>query len=369
MRPTYAKIDTAKLRTNLRKIKAVLPEQCTVTAVVKANAYGHGSVVVGRIAAEEGYNALAVAFPEEATPLRDCGIMTPIYLLGLSLPETFDLIIENDCIPAVSSTTDFQALEECASRHSAMMSCCIAVDTGMHRIGIAPEEAMKMVARIESYAHLRVNGFFSHLANADAVDLTHARRQTERFCTMMKEIRSQRNVNYRFSLANSAALLVLPNAFFTDVRPGIIQYGIMPSPNVPNILGLQPVLSLHSTVVQTQRLATGESVGYGSSYAVTRPVTLATLPVGYADGYPRSLSNCGEVLIHGYRCPVVGRVCMDQTIVALPENVDATPGDEVVLIGTQDKETITAYELAALAGTIPYEILSGISARVPRIYV
>ncbi|MGI6075826.1 MAG: alanine racemase [Pyramidobacter sp.] len=369
MRPTYVKIDMSRLRENLRKIRADLPEGVTATAVVKANAYGHGSVEVSRVAVEEGYDALAVALPEEALTLRKAGIDVPIYILGLTLPPSFDEVVESRCIPAVEDSTDLAGLEACAEKSGRRVECCIAVDTGMHRIGIVPEDALDMMDRIEAFPHLRVNGFFSHMANADAADQSHAKGQIEGFAQMAKRVKAQRGAHYRFSIANSAGLLAIPESIFTDVRPGIIMYGLMPSECVPNRLDLEPVLSFHSHVVHVQHLRRGESVGYGSAFTAESPCTVATLPVGYADGYPRCLSNRSSVLIAGKRCPVVGHICMDQLMVRLPDGLSAVPGDEAVLIGRQGGECIAAEELARLAGTIAYEIVSDVAARVPRQYV
>lgn len=369
MRPTHIEIDTAIIRENLRRIKDSLPEWSTSTAVIKANGYGHGSVMVGRIAVEEGYESLAVAFPEEALPLRAAGIMVPIYLLGITLPQSFDLIVEGNSRPAICESTDLAALEACAARHDTIIECCIAVDTGMHRIGIHPDHALDFMQKVEAYPHLRVDGFFSHMASADAADKTSAHQQTAMFRNMVEMIRAHRSEPFRFSLANSAGLLAVKDSLFTDARPGIIQYGIMPSLDVPNRLGLRPALSLYSKVVHVQHLKAGERIGYGGTYTTDRLTTVATIPVGYADGYPRSLSNRGSVLIHGRRCPIVGRVCMDQLMVAMPEGVPVHPGDEVVLIGTQGDESITVLEIATLVGTIPYEVFCDFSERVPRIYI
>ena len=369
MRPTYVKINMSRLRENLRKIRADLPENVTVTAVVKANAYGHGSVEVSRAAVEEGCDALAVALPEEALVLRKAGIAVPIYILGLTLPSSFDEVVESRCIPAVEDSTDLARLEECAKKRRRTVECCIAVDTGMHRIGIAPENALDMAARIETFPHLKVNGFFSHMANADAADRSDAEGQIGRFARMVRRVEAQRGTQNRFSLANSAGLLSIPESIFTDVRPGIIMYGLMPSDCVDNRLGLEPVLSFYSQVVHVQCLRRGESVGYGSAFTAESPCVVATLPVGYADGYPRCLSNRSSVLIGGKRCPVVGHICMDQLMVRVPDGVSVAPGDEAVLLGRQGAEEITADELARLAGTISYEIVSDVAARVPRQYV
>ena len=369
MRPTYLEIDTQLIRENLRKIKDALPEWSTSTAVIKANGYGHGSVIMGRIAVEEGYESLAVAIPEEAQPLRNAGIMVPIYLLGLTRPQSFELIADTNTIPAVDDSTDFDGLNECAKRHGMTIPVCIAVDTGMHRIGIQPKDAWAFIEEIEAYSNLKVDGFFSHMANADAADQSHAHDQAASFGAMVEAVKAFRpDQDYRFSFANSAGLLAIKDSLYTDARPGIIQYGIMPSMDVPNRLGLKPVLSLHSEVVHVQHLEKGQGIGYGSTYVTTGPTTVATIPMGYADGYPRSLSNRGAVLIKGVRCPVVGRVCMDQFMVMVPQDVEVAVGDPVVLLGQQGHESITALEIAALANTIPYEIFCGFSERVPRVY-
>lgn len=368
MRPTHVEIDTAILRENLRRIKQSLPPGKTSTAVVKANAYGHGSVETARIALEEGYEALAVAFPEEVIPLREASITVPVYLLGITRPQSFELIMKVDARPAVAHSTDFAALNEWAVKFGKVVYCAVAVDTGMHRIGIAPEEVLSFIDMVDSYSHLKVEGIFSHMANADGADQTHAKAQVAAFRKIVEEVRLAKGDGYRFSLANSAGLMALKESLFTDARPGIIQYGIMPSLDVPNTLGLRPVLSFHSEVVHVQHLEPGEYVGYGSTYVTKRPTTIATIPVGYADGFPRSLSNRGSVLIHGRRCPVAGRVCMDQIMVEVPEGMHVEPGDKVVLIGKQGHESITALEIATLTGTIPYEIFCGIAERVPRLY-
>lgn len=315
---------------------------------------------MGRIAVEEGYESLAVAIPEESVPLRNAGIMVPIYLLGLTRPQSFELVADTNSIPAVCESTDLEALNKVADNHDMIIRVAVAVDTGMHRIGIKPEDAVEFIKRVESYPNLAVDGFFSHMSNADAADQSHAHGQAQKFHTMVDEIRAFRpDADYRFSLANSAGLLSVKDSLFTDARPGIIQYGIMPSLDVPNRLGLKPVLSFHSEVVHVQHLEAGEG----------EPMTIATIPVGYADGYPRSLSNRGTVLIQGTRCPVVGRICMDQFMVAIPDTITVKPGDKVVLLGSQGHESISALEIAALASTIPYEIFCGFSDRVPRQYI
>ena len=239
----------------------------------------------------------------------------------------------------------------------------------MHRIGSKPQDVLAFLERVESYEYLRVDGFFSHLANGDAADQSHANFQVEQFRQVVETIRAHRDEAYRFSLANSAGLLAVADSLFNDARPGIIQYGIMPSMDVPNRLGLKPALSLYSKVVHVQHLQKGASIGYGSTYTTTGEETIATIPVGYADGYPRALSNKGSVLIHGTRCPIVGRICMDQFMVKVPNHIQVSPGDSVVLLGKQGQESITALELAYLVGTIPYEIFCNFSERVPRHYI
>lgn len=368
MRPTRIEIDTQQARKNFRYIRDSLNAGTTTTAVVKANAYGHGSVTFARIANEEGYESLAVAMPEEAVPIRAAGITLPIYILGLTLPQSFPLIADTNVIPAICDSTDLAALDEVARVHGKIISCMVAVDTGMHRIGVVPEKALEFLEYTESFKHLKVIGFYSHMANADNEDKSNAYGQIELFKRMKQEITAVRGENFIFSMNNSAGSLEFPEGQFHSVRPGIILYGVSPFKHPLENTGIRPVLSLKSSVIHIQHLKAGDSVGYGSRYTCDAETTIATIPIGYGDGYPRLLSNKGVVLINGIRCPIAGTICMDQIMVRVPDNVNVQIGDEVVLIGKQGKDQIYIEELASLADTIPYEIFCCFTDRVPRVY-
>lgn len=318
MRLTHVEIDTTQLRKNLQAIKASLPAGVEASAVVKANAYGHGSIEVAKIAVEEGYESLAVAIPEEAELLRKAGITVPIYILGLTRPEDFDLLAKAQVSPTVCYSTDFDALQASAERWNTVINCAVAVDTGMHRIGIRPEEALPFLEMMDKYPRLRVVMFSTHMANADSAIQAYTLKQLKAFRTMVETIKAARSEEYIFSAANSAGVMAWPDSHFSSTRPGIIIYGLMPSADVENTLGLKPMLSFYSVVTHVQRLAAGDKVGYGCTYTCTKPTTVATVAAGYADGYERALSNRGEVLIRGSRCSVIGRVCMDQIMVAVP---------------------------------------------------
>ncbi len=368
MRPTRIEIDTEQARKNFRYIRDSLNAGTRTTAVVKANAYGHGVVTFSRIAKEEGYESLAVAMPEEAVPIRQAGITLPIYILGLTLPQSFILIADTDCIPAICDSTDLEALNAVAKMYNKTISCMVAVDTGMHRIGILPKQALAFLEKMDKYDHLAVEGFFSHMHSADAEDKTSAYKQIDCFKSMMEEISTHRKEAYSYSMNNSAGALSIPESQFNVVRPGIILYGVSPFRRPLEQEEIKPVLSLKSEVIHIQHLKAGEAVSYGHTYICREDETIATIPIGYGDGYPRLLSNKGVVLIGGERCPIVGRVCMDQIMVKVPKHIPLALGDEVVLIGKQGDKQIYIEELAEIAGTIPYEIFCCFTDRVPRVY-
>lgn len=368
MRPTRIEIDMEQARKNFKYIREHLNAGTETTAVVKANAYGHGAVPFARIAVEEGYESLAVAIPEEAVPLRNAGITLPIYLLGLTAPQSFNLIADMDCIPAICKSTDLDALDAIGRVHSKVIKCMVAVDTGMHRIGIRPHEALEFLEEVDGYPNLSIVGFFTHMACADHEDKTSAYAQIAKFKAMMAEIKANRKEDYFYSMNNSAGSLSIPESQFSSVRPGIILYGVSPFERPLEDERIRPVLTLKSTIIHVQTVEKGGKVGYGGTYTAQEDTTIATVPIGYADGYPRMLSNRGVVLIQGVRCKIAGNVCMDQLMVEIPKGMKVETGEEVVLIGKQKDEQIYIEELAQLANTIPYEVFTTFTERVPRIY-
>lgn len=368
MRPTRIEIDMQQARKNFKYIREHLNAGTETTAVIKANAYGHGAVPFARIAVEEGYESLAVAIPEEAVPLRNAGITLPIYLLGLTAPQSFGLIADTDSIPAICNSTDLEGLNAIGRVHSKVIKCMVAVDTGMHRIGIRPQEALSFLEKVDDYPNLQVVGFFTHMACADHEDKTSAYNQIAKFKAMMTEVKANRTEKYFYSMNNSAGSLSIPESQFSSVRPGIILYGVSPFAVPLEDERIRPVLTLKSAVVHVQEIEPGEKVGYGGTYTAKETTKIATIPIGYADGYPRMLSNRGVVLIKGVRCKIAGNVCMDQLMVEIPKDMQVEAGEEVVLIGKQGDEQIYIEELAQLANTIPYEVFTTFTERVPRIY-
>lgn len=356
-------IDRKALRHNLRTIRAHLPKEVATLAVVKANAYGHGAVQTLQIALEEGYTAAAVARAEEGAELREAGFTCPIYVLGLPLAEDMPLGVSQNLIFPVDDTVDLAALDAVAALTKKTVDVMIAVDTGMNRIGVHPADVPALLETLAKYPHIHLRGTFTHMATADHKEKDAALAQLARFDEAISHMPVTED--FVISAANSAGVIDLPQSWHNLARPGIILYGPQPSDVMTNTLDLQYVMSLVSHVTHTQILHKGEAIGYGGTYVAEKDMKTATVPIGYADGYPRNLSNKGEVLINGKRCPIVGRVCMDQLMVACDE--DVVPGDEIVLLGKQGNEEITIDELSAKAGTIPHEILCALK-RVPKVW-
>jgi len=368
LRPTQAIIDLSAIRHNVRQIRDSLPAATRMIAVVKANAYGHGVIPVSRAALSAGADSLAVAIPEEGIELRSSGIHVPILILGATLPDQASLYIDHNLTATVATTEGLRALQTAALKKKSRVSVMIKLDTGMGRIGIQPDIVVSFVREALAMDGIETAGLFTHFAAADESDCSYTVAQIEqlnRAAASLKEAGFSLPV---LSAANSAATDSFPDAHFDAVRPGIILYGLPPDPAMLLHLDLKPALSLVTRIVFIKHVPAGTSVNYGCTYHTEAPTWLATLPIGYADGYSRHLSNKASVLVHGIRRRVVGRICMDQTVIDLGPDGDASVGDEAVLCGRQGQEEITLTELAVLAGTINYELACGISPRVPRVY-
>ncbi len=372
MRTTYLKIYLDALRHNLRAIAGLMPPKTETVAIVKANAYGYGAVQVAKMAVEEGYEAVAVAVTGEAKELREAGITCPIYLLGLLMPEEFEEAFDTDSIIPICESTDLELLDKTAARLGKTANVMIAVDSGMNRIGVKAANGPEFLKSLEEYDHICVHGFFTHYACADGESHEHVKRQMRLFDDMAARIPNPEK--YIFTAANSSTTLYFPESYYNAVRPGQIIYGYMPEGHpeteaqAAKLPHFESALGLFSRVVHVHRVKAGDTVGYGATYKCREDMWIGTVPVGYADGYPRCLSNRGEVLIGGRRYKIAGRVCMDQIMIELGTETDVKVGDEVVLIGRQGGEEITVAEIAGLAGTIPNEISCLFSRRIPRIY-
>jgi alanine racemase len=365
LRPTYAVVRLGHLRDNLAAVKAHVGG-AQVMAVLKANAYGHGLASVARALAPLA-DAFGVALVEEGIALRRLGLENPILVFGGTWTRQIPLFLEHRLTLTVPSLARLRDVEEAAAARGGRARIHLKVDTGMERIGVHYYSAEGLLEAAAGSPHVDVEGIYSHFANADAEDLADARRQLERFSEVLRFYeRRSLPVPVRH-VANSAAILRLPESHLDLVRPGILLYGVYPFAGAPRTVEVRPALSWHSRVVFFKVVRAGSPVSYGSTWSSDHPVRMVTVPVGYGDGYFRSLSGRAEVILRGRRYAQVGRVCMDQIMVNIEDGTGYN-GDEVVLIGERDGNRLTVEEIAEWAGTIPYEVLTAISERVPRVY-
>ena len=369
MRPTRAIIDLNAIRHNVRRIRSTLAPVTSFIAVVKANAYGHGVIPVSRALLGAGADALGVAIPEEGAELRSAGFRIPILVLGLLLPDQVATAIDHGLTVTVSSKESLEACNTTALAKKTRLRVMVKIDTGMGRIGILPSEAGTCLHQAHSLAGGEVAGLFTHFAAADESDKSFTLRQLTSLEAVIRTLSCRKIDPPLISAANSAATLVLPDAHFNAVRPGIILYGLPPAPDMSLPVDLLPAMSLKTRIVHIKQVPADTTVSYGFMHRTIRKTWLATLPVGYADGYSRHLSDLAPVLVRGLRRRVAGRICMDQTVIDLGSDCNAEVGDEAVLFGRQGAAEITLTELAGLAGTINYELACGISPRVPRFYL
>jgi len=380
---TWAEIDLDAYAHNIRELKRITRPQARLMAVVKANGYGHGAIEVARTALQNGAELLGVARLHEAVELRKAGLAAPILIFGYSPPESAPTIIDNELIQTVYSPATAQALSEQAARRGGKIEVHIKIDSGMGRLGLllddpadkpspgsAAARSISDVKAISRLANLEVDGVFTHFATADSADKSYASVQLERFMDFLGRLESDGLRPPLRHAANSAALIDLPDSHLDLVRPGIATYGLNPCEEVHQArVELRPVMTLKSRIIHLKQVPAGFHISYGITYRTDKPTTIATVPVGYADGYNRLLSSCGHMLVHGQRVPVVGRVCMDLTMLDVGTLKDVKMEDEVVAFGQRDNQGVTADELAATLNTINYEIVTSITARVPRIYL
>ncbi|MGQ9780252.1 MAG: alanine racemase [Bacillota bacterium] len=366
IRPVWAEVDLDAIRHNVGEVRRLVGQRTKIMAVVKADGYGHGAVPVARAALAAGAEWLGVSLPEEGIALRRAGIGAPILVLGPLQPEQVEPVIRYGLTPTVCHRAAAEALAAAAAGRK--VGVHVKVDTGMGRIGLAPGEVLSFVRWLRTLPGIELGGVFSHLARADERDKTHALGQLRLFTEVCAALRAAGIDPGLCHLANSAAVIDLPHAHLDMVRTGIMIYGLRPSAEVDlSRVTLRPALSLHARVVFVKRVPAGTGISYGHAYYTKAPATIATLPIGYADGWTRLLSGKAEVLIGGRRYPMVGRICMDQAMVDLGDD-ETSIGAEAVLIGRQGAEEITADEVAEKLGTINYEVVCMIGDRVPRVY-
>lgn len=366
VRPTYVEVDLTRITDNYKAIqKLVAP--AAIMPVLKANAYGHGLVEVARHLETLNAPYLGVAFLEEGILLREAGIQTPILVLGGILDNQVPIFLDYNLTLTASSVEKLAQIDKAASAKQVTAKVHLKIDTGMERIGVHYYSAGALLEAALNCENCHVEGIFSHFANSDSADLKSAETQIARFNEVLDFYRQRDLKTPMRHMANSGAILQLPQSHFDMVRAGILLYGVYPSADVPRTVPVQPALSWKSRVVYFKVVKPGHPVSYGSTWQSDHMVRVVTIPVGYGDGYFRSLSNNSKVIIRDKAYPVIGRVCMDQMMVNI-EWESAYNGDEVILIGESENAAITCDHLAEWAGTIPYEVLTNINTRVPRVY-
>lgn len=370
VRPAWQEVDLDAIAHNVREIRRHIGPNVLFTAVIKANSCGHGAIKVAPVVLANGADRLAVANLEEALELRRAGINSRILILGATEPSRADEIIANDLDQAVFTMDLAKALSRTAQAVDQTARVHIKVDSGMGRIGFLPtEESLTEIEAILSLPNIGFEGLFTHFSTADETDKTYSHLQHERFSIIRDGLKARGLVPTICHMGNSATIIDLKEYHYDMVRAGIILYGQPPSQEVSkDVLSLKPSMAIKARIVNVKTLGDHEAVSYGRKYWTEGERRIATLPIGYADGYTRLFSNKAEVLVHGQRAPIIGNICMDQCMIDVTHIPDVAIGDEVVLMGAQHDDAITYDELATLIGTIPYEILCMIGRRIPRVY-
>ncbi len=367
----YAEVDLDAILHNMEQMERRIAKGTKIMAVIKTDGYGHGAVPIGReLERRESVWGYATATVEEAEILRRNGLKKPILVLGATFPEQYGKLAELGVRPTVYSLAQARAMEQFAQETGQELLIHVKIDTGLSRLGFqATEEAAEELEQIAGMRHMILEGIFTHFAKADAKDKGMANGQLEKFLEM-RRLLEQKGVSFQMShCANSAAIIDMPKTCMSVVRAGISLYGMWPSDEVDRSrLDLRPALSLKSRIVFLKELEPGRTISYGATYETKKRQRIATIPVGYGDGYPRSLSNRGHVLIHGKAAPICGRICMDQFMVDVSHIPEAREGDAVILVGEDGDERITMEELGDLSGRFNYEFACDLGKRIPRVY-
>ena len=368
----YARVDLDIIEENLNKIHNMTSPDTGIYAVVKADAYGHGADKVStRLQKLDYVKGFCVATLEEGISLRESGISKKILILGYSFPEQYEELIKYDITPCIFRDDNINALNEVAKKLGKTVKVHVKVDTGMGRIGITPDEdGLAFVKKLLDSSNIEPEGIFTHFARADEIDKSAALKQLKTFNDFINLVKDK--LGYSFPVkhcSNSASILTIPEANMDIVRPGIIIYGLSPSDEVtaPEFK-LKPALSLYSTITYLKKVKAGTPISYGGTYVADKDTLVATVPVGYGDGYPRSLSNKGFCLVRGRKVPIIGRVCMDQFMLDVTDVKGVSLDDKVVLIGSDENESITTDELGVLSDRFNYELVCDLGKRVGRIY-
>jgi alanine racemase len=379
LRPTYAEIDLSAIRHNIKAIRARVGSKVKIMPAVKANGYGHGAVEVSRAVLQAGAEALSVATPEEGIELREAGFDVPILILGCSTPDAAADIVRCDLASTVCDLTYARALSEAAvnranrpkrgsSQRPHTASVHVKVDTGMGRIGVRPDQALDFIRELRSLPGISVDGVFTHFPSADEPDRSFTLSQIATFSKVLDALKRHGTSVPLAHASNSGGVLGYPQADYDAVRPGIMIYGSYPSLLVVRSISVRQAMTLKTRIVFLKDVDAGTTVSYGRTHTLKRRSKVATLPIGYADGYQRALSNRGEAAVRGVRVPVIGRVCMDQIMIDVTDVPGVQTGDEVILMGG-GYDYLSANNVATKAGTIAEETYCAVSSRVPRVYI
>lgn len=372
VRPTVARVDLAALKANYRAVAELLARDAPgpppgIIAVVKANAYGHGAVPVARALEEAGATMVACADIEEAVTLREAGVRIPILVFGALSISDLSAVFTHRLVPTVSSPGAARALGDAAAARGVRLPCHVKIDTGLNRLGFRHDNLWRTLPPLVSHPSLEIVAAYTHFATADDPTSHLFETQCRRFLQAVAALEALGCPGVARHAANSAALLRDRRVWFEFVRPGLLLYGVAPPALAGTPLPVRPVLSLTSRVVAVKGVRPGESIGYGARFVAPAPLTIAVVPAGYADGLDRRLAGRGHVLVRGRRAPIIGAVSMDMLTVDVT-GCPVAPGDEVVLLGAQGSERIDVQEMAAAIGTVPYEVLCRLGARIERIY-
>ena len=373
IRPVWAEINLSNLDYNIKSIREKVGADKQIIGVIKADGYGHGSVMCANVLRENGVKTFAIATLQEAITLRDAGAKEEIIMLGLTPDMYADVIAEYDITPVVCDSANAKAISDAAAKIGKTVFGLIAIDTGMGRIGYLADEietSIEDIKKIAALPNFKIKGMFSHMSTADAADKTYSHQQEDKYNAFYEALTKAGVYVPMRTLANSASIMELPSIYFDAVRPGIILYGCYPSNEVDKKqLSIKPVMSVKANIIHLKDVPENFSVGYGRKYISEKPARIATIALGYADGYPRPYSAQAKVIVNGVVCPIAGNICMDQCMIDVSYVPNVKVGDEVIVMGSDGVNTILADDIAEATGTINYEICCAFGQRLPKVYV
>ncbi len=362
---TWIEVDLNAIKHNLKVVKNKVEPETKILSIVKADAYGHGAVKVSQTLEQNGTDMLGVAFPSEGIELRKNNITTPILILNPVLSEHIEDVIQHSLGVTVNNLDIANEISVTAKKYHRNIRIHVEIDTGMGGAGVCPDRAIPFIKGLLLIENLEIEGVFTHFSSSEEKDKSFTYEQNRKFKEVIKQLENERISIPLIHAANSAAILDIPDSHYNMVRPGLILYGIFPSNYVSKNIDLKQAMSLKTRIINLKKLDPGSVIGYGRTFEILQQTTVATLPVGYKDGFSRCFSSMGKVLVHGERVPIIGRVCMDRCFIDVTNLPDVKIGSEVILLGNQGNETISIESAAELIGTIPYEVVCNLGTKTP----